>query len=475
MSLDHDHEHGDEDSSVSSYYTYDSFKYEPDPHGFRDDSMWEYSPLRNNYDEDYDDHNRSERVLSRVEENSPEVEELSVYSPSTGEDWIRLGRAVGQNSNVIVLRVYADDEGQEDDGNPIITTEVQDAFCAGLAQNRSIEVFISNSIDYTSGRIKNMGPFFSHNANLVEIKLNGCTMDPGDIRSLTEAIKERGKNVKTIRSFTYSSAEVSPSQISALMDLSKTCTHLESLRLTRFRTSSDLSSCQAIATFLMSKKCMLKTLNLHKNPINDAGCMIITESLRINRRLKQLWINESRLSNDNDDITGQGFASFIPVVCDASSIDSTLNSNHTLELVNTRWDKRVPRELLDILEMNRNRDKSTVAKLKVLRYHFNGIFNIAGLDAKALPHLLAWFSRLKKEIVYLHDGHQLCGSALYRIIRHSPELCSYPSHERLIRLKAENQVATLNCELRDARKQIEALKREVEELRSDKRQKTEAK
>ncbi|EJK45839.1 hypothetical protein THAOC_35526, partial [Thalassiosira oceanica] len=98
------------------------------------------------------------------------------------------------------------------------------------------------------------------------------------------------------------------------------------------------------------------------------------------------------------------------------------------------------------------------------------------LDAKALPYLLAWFIRLEEEIVYRHqDGHQLCRSALYRIIRHSPELCSYPSHERLMRFKAENRLATLEHELRDAKKQNEALKREVEELRSDKRQKTEAK
>ena len=68
MSLDHDHEHGDEDSSVSSYYTYESFNYEPDPHGYREESMWEYSPLRNNYDEDYDDHDENNE--DRINKNS---------------------------------------------------------------------------------------------------------------------------------------------------------------------------------------------------------------------------------------------------------------------------------------------------------------------------------------------------------------------------------------------------------------------
>ncbi|EJK44224.1 hypothetical protein THAOC_37255 [Thalassiosira oceanica] len=107
MSLDPDHEHRDEDNSVSSYYTYDSFESGPhDPHGFREEDMWDYSPQR----DDYDDPERSENVLFRVERNSPAVDQLSVYSPPRGEDWIRVGRAVSQSTNIIVFRVYAADE-----------------------------------------------------------------------------------------------------------------------------------------------------------------------------------------------------------------------------------------------------------------------------------------------------------------------------------------------------------------------------
>ena len=233
---------------------------------------------------------------------------------------------------------------------------------------------------------------------------------------------------------------------------------------------------EAMASFLSSKKCTLIKLHLIGNPINDAGCRIIAESLRNNRRLREIRIKESNRSSAN--ITGQAYAAFVRVVCDTSSIESTLTSNHTLADVSCNYISKPP-ELRAILDMNRGFDKRTVAKLKVLRYHFKGNFNmsaIAGLNTKALPYLLAWFNRLRSRIAYYHqDKRRWCNSVLYRIIRHNPGLCSYPSPEKLIRLKAENQVATLSCELKDARKQIEALKREVEELRSDKRRKIGAK
>ena len=414
MRLDHE----DDESSVSStstYYSYNSYSFEDG----RDDEMW---AIRGS--------DRSD-TLQRVAHNSPLVTKLSVLlgEPFNREELIQLGRAVGGNSNVIVFRVIA---GEGDFNDPVRSTEVHDAFCAGLAQNRSIQIFHTAGLDYTTGQIQTMSPFFSHNANLTEIKLRYSGLESRDIYLLAEAIKKRGENVKTIRSITYCSADASPSHISAIVELAKTCTHLMSLKLSHFRTSSDLSSCQVIASFLASEQCTLRKLNLNGNPINDAGCRIIAESLRINRRLRCLLCF-------NMEITTQGFASFIPVVCDASSIESTLNSNHTIEQVNPSGDKRVPLELVKLIFMNRDMDKTIVAKMKVLRSHFSGNFDltaIAGLDAKALPYLLAWFGRLRRECSNFEE-EQMYLSALYRITRHNPEICSHPSYNRRMRLKAK--------------------------------------
>ena len=132
--------------------------------------------------------------------------------------------------------------------------------------------------------------------------------------------------------------------------------------------------------------------------------------------------------------------------------------------------------------MNNGTDKKFTAQLKVLRCHFNGNFDltaVAGLDAKALPNLLTWFGRLMNSSKSANrEDERSCRSAFYRIIRHNPELCGYPSYEKVARLKAEDQVVTLELKLRDARKQNEklqlaneAMERELEELRRNKRQK----
>ena len=408
--------------------------------------------------------------LLQIEQNSPRITRIDVENNDNFpvEEWIRLGRAIGGNTNITSLAISANH--QVDDPN---RSEVQDAFCAAMAQNRSIRGFRCTGVDFTSGQIQIMRPFFSHNAQLSEISFYQSALDFEAIDKLTEAIRERGQNAKTIRTLTFiygESLAVPQSHISELVMLAKECTRLTNLTLQGL-SGFDLGSCQAIASFLESEHCMLWRLDLVGNHINDDGCRIIAESLRSNRRLRWLNIN-------NEEITGEGLGSFIPIVCDISSIEFTLNSNHTLEQAYASISE--PLELRDILSMNKDTDKANAAKLKVLRYHFNGKFEtaMAGLDNKALTYLLAWFGRLKERNSADLKVTLSCTSSFYRIMRCSPELCSYPGFEKLARLEAENQVAALalhNEQLRReanvAKSRIKALEREVEELRSNKRQK----
>jgi len=318
MSLGHD----DEESSVSSVSTYD-------PKARDDGKLIKLTPQVSN-------------ILQLIEQNSPDVTNLLVCaddddddddeeyvepSPFTREEWIRLGHAVGGNTTITAFRFYACDS-YYGDVDPIQSTEVRDAFCEGLARNRSIQQLYSGGLDYTSGQIRIMSPFFVHNAHLIQVSFCDNALKSGDINLLTETIKERGENVKTIRSFDYRCSSVghSQGQISALVDLAKACTHLTSLGLTNFESAFDLSSYHIIASYLASKHCMLKNLDLHGNRIEDDGCRVIAESLRINRRLRRLNMYPFGISS-------KGLDAFIPVVCDVSSIESTLNSNHTLEQV----------------------------------------------------------------------------------------------------------------------------------------------
>ena len=143
-------------------------------------------------------------------------------SSFTREEWIQFGRAIGGNTTITRLVVAVDARG---DDNPIRSIDVQDAFCAGLARNRSIEVFLTSGLDYTSGQMEIMRPFFSQSADLTKISFSACQLDSDAIDGLIEAIKDRGENISTIRSFEYSRATVSQSHISALV-LTSACATL---------------------------------------------------------------------------------------------------------------------------------------------------------------------------------------------------------------------------------------------------------
>ena len=91
-----------------------------------------------------------------------------------------------------------------------------------------------------------MRPFFSQNAQLAEIIFDEGSLDVGAIDVLTEAVKERGEDVKTIRSFDYESVT--------------RCQQVTSWQLICWAYSAafGLSSCQAIASLLAGKNCMLR-------------------------------------------------------------------------------------------------------------------------------------------------------------------------------------------------------------------------
>ena len=151
------------------------------------------------------------------------------------------------------------------------------------------------------------------------------------------------------------------------------------------------------------------------------------------------------------------------------------DSNQTLLPANTYYEDCIGADLLKLLGINRDEVRTTAAKLKALRWHFNSDFDLTAVaisDVKALPYLLGWFGRLANSKSTNLKDEESCLSALYRIIRHKPELCGYPSYERIARLKAENQVVTLTLhneellrEVNAARSRIEALLQEMKTTR----------
>lgn len=149
---------------------------------------------------------------------------------------------------------------------------------------------------------------------------------------------------------------------------------------------------------LKISNCVIEKLNLLGNALNDDVLSILATMLTNNTKLTNLYINCSKGT------TGTGWAAISTALCGTSSIPGIYNSNHTLEELseNDAYEPFIPRRLKSLLGMNTNKNKSEVARCKILRYRLlaaDGPIDIGEfvhMGLKMLPHALAWMGRDKR-------------------------------------------------------------------------------
>lgn len=150
----------------------------------------------------------------------------------------------------------------------------------------------------------------------------------------------------------------------------------------------------------------------------------------------------------NLNITAAGWSAMLKLVCDYSSINGILQSNHTLhnlgvqilahdrESVNLALGTDNANLLRTALEVNRSSNKTVVARCKLIWSHVGGNVNIGGaeIESLAMPEIIAWFSDDAKnmnpgaELVQYYDPPLQKGridairlSAIYSIVRTRPD------------------------------------------------------
>ena len=88
---------------------------------------------------------------------------------------------------------------------------------------------------------------------------------------------------------------------------------------------------------------------------------------------------------------------FTSALCCCSSIERTYSSNHTLHKISFSSTVRIPTKLARLLEINRNENKSAVARQKIIAYHFSSdkvdIQVFIGMAVPVLPRALEWIGR----------------------------------------------------------------------------------
>jgi len=184
---------------------------------------------------------------------------------------------------------------------------------------------------------------------------------------------------------------------------------------------------QALSGFFQSPNFALETLGLSDNNIDDDTLIGFTNALTQNTTLKMLNLYKESFSDSEDDtddgifITGRGWAAIKTLLCNKSSIMDTYNSNHML--CNVQAEVR-PDDLLSYLELNKNEDKTEVARQKILQTHFSddttsNIQDLLGMDLEAMPIVMAYAGRPPVG----WSGMNVSGlSLMYSLLRRVPDL-----------------------------------------------------
>ena len=317
-----------------------------------------------------------------------------VFTSSAGSnDFSQLGASIGQNTCIVKLDVTVYD------GLALKYDNIE--FLNGLKQNASIRELSLNCESLTQRH--NLGRSAAHgileayqvNNNLTCLVMARYRLEIGDDQIITATLR-CNTNLTCIH---IVMCGISNEQLVPIIDAIRGHTSLEYLSLD-FNRIGD-SGCASIATLLQEPNCSLHTLTLWFNDIGSRGVVDLTNGLVSNKHLRNINLHDNPLDTDDWNRI------LMSVLCDYSSLNNIYYSNHSLERVGMSGTQL--HFLRSLLEMNRSKNKSHVAIMKIVKYHFHQIdmeplfdWNMEGegeRDLKALPYVIAWFDRAAKVVV----------------------------------------------------------------------------
>jgi len=172
----------------------------------------------------------------------------------------------------------------------------------------------------------------------------------------------------------------------ALVDLLITMRDFHTLHL---RYSDCTANGLRTFTRLLQPSSKVTTLDLGWNYFNDEVVNDFADVLANNNTLTTLHIG-------CDEITDSSWAALSHALADESSIENTYSSNHTLHTLEKFDDDvwaEIPDHLSTLLRLNKNQDKSSVRRQKILIRHFHE--SVCGVEVKGcgIPDINGYFTQ----------------------------------------------------------------------------------
>jgi hypothetical protein len=148
-------------------------------------------------------------------------------------------------------------------------------------------------------------------------------------------------------------------------------------------------------------------------PTNTEVTAILALSLQMNSVLKRLHHKYRGYPG----VVDLDWPILLTLLCGTSSIEATINSNHTLELLSSN-ETAVPLEISSLLRMNQNPNKRDVAISKIVQHHS---FETMDFVPSSLPAVLSLVGKTNVDRTL---------SVLYGILRKVPHVLQKETRKR---------------------------------------------
>ena len=268
---------------------------------------------------DDDIRKRREDTRRQIESNDPDLTKLTIdtyqnnYLPHDG-DWARDGKGIGRNE---YIKELCFDSGM---ASAIDRTDFE-AFCAGLACNKSIEKLVIPDCALFGGEIFNfLIPFFQQNTNLQYLGVSGGILDlPNGVRWLSESLSR----FNTLRVFECLRCQLLDNELETLIQALAGHSKLGKIDLGGNKLGE--RGINALAA-LLNPNSTLADLNLFDCSINDEGAVVFADALGRNCTLKKLNLG------GNGNITASGWnAIFTHLQSPHSVLENLKLSNNSID------------------------------------------------------------------------------------------------------------------------------------------------
>ena len=266
-----------------------------------------------NDDEDFEGEGWDD-LLRRIGENDPNTDAFDVTEVkaididyifrTAAEDWEDIGRDISHNTYLKRLAIYNENDHK------------MSYFFRGLTRSNSIEEVHLDDNGLSAAGVRSMVPLLQNASNLTRLDLDGNNIQSEGFNMLLRVLRDSPIERLDCDGCDIASIEIDTEHIPK---------HLRTLSLSENNISSN--GCRELAKLLQGGDATLRYLLLDNNKIDDEGVEILVNALKTNTSLKTLSLE------GNNKISKQGQLMLLKLVGDISSIEATLQSNHTLNKI----------------------------------------------------------------------------------------------------------------------------------------------